>query len=375
MSDRLLLEARDDSIAVERMAAAELTANRDGYLRPNWAAARMVDDYAVFADQGISDRSAYENLRRVFCETRGHAHEVFSQVLSTTLGHSTIKPAATMFNVAGEEWDARIARGVEALERDGVWVLPNRAPGPLVAGLREKILIGMKRTHGAETMRAAYRSDPGAEPQLKSKSEWLSAVDELYALAADPLLRAVAQGYLGVAPIFNTPVAFLNSASKLSERKQLAPLAQLYHHDMERLRFLKLFIYLTDVDEEAGPHAVLTGTHRHRPDALWRDGRIDDAEIEASGLKDREVKVLGKPGTVFLVDTSALHKGCHPIAKSRLMAQVQYVNSLFGKPYSSLDRKITAVGAGSLDADTRRAAGLVRRYADEAGVRFMQNFI
>ena len=56
--------------------------------------------------------------------------------------------------------------------------------------------------------------------------------------------------------------------------------AQLFHFDMDRIRFLKVFIYLTDVGTENGPHVYVRGSHRSKPPAFFRDRRFSDAEVK-----------------------------------------------------------------------------------------------
>ncbi|MEB0161239.1 hypothetical protein, partial [Pseudomonas sp. AH2 (2023)] len=65
---------------------------------------------------------------------------------------------------------------------------------------------------------------------------------------------------------------------------------------------------------------MLKKTHLTRPEGLWEDGRHTDEAIARAGIADDEVLIKGKAGTVFLVDTSALHKGVHPESQSRVMA-------------------------------------------------------
>jgi hypothetical protein len=196
----------------------------------------------------------------------------------------------------------------------------------------------------------------------------------MYEISSDPLLLSIVQAYMGVPPIFNTPVAFLNSFATAKNDRALSDTAQLYHHDMHRLGFVKVFVYLTDVGPGSGPHTLVRGTHRSRPDNLWADGRHSDEAIAKAGLAKDEIRITGKAGTVFLVDTSCLHKGAHPETESRLMAQVQYTNSLFGKPISSSDHKIELAETNRAEG-VQEAAALVRKYASRAGVRFMQNYI
>lgn len=198
--------------------------------------------------------------------------------------------------------------------------------------------------------------------------------DEMFLLASDPVFMTIVQSYLGVPPIFDVPVAFLNSTVKLSSQADYSKVAQLYHHDMDRLSFVKLFIYLTDVDLESGPHTLLPGTHRKRPTRFWESGRYSDKELDRAGLLSSEVKITGPAGTVFQVDTSALHKGSHPVARPRLMAQVEYSNCLFGLRATAGDPKVK-LSASSKDERVLQSADLVRKYAAKAGVRFMQRYI
>jgi hypothetical protein len=209
---------------------------------------------------------------------------------------------------------------------------------------------------------------------LKGDPKWLATFEEIYEISSDPLLLSIVQSYLGVPPIFNTPVAFISSSAKPKTAKELSDNAQLYHHDMHRLGFVKVFVYLTDVDETSGPHTLIRGSHRSRPAALWADGRHTDEEIQRHKQDTKETKILGKAGTVFLVDTSALHKGLRPSAGHRIMAQVQYTNSLFGRPLAKSDRKVLFAQT-SKSAEFQEAAAFVRKYAVVSGVRFMQNFI
>ena len=372
VSDRVLLEARDNSIQLEQMAVNDLAANLDSYLEPNWRARRMVDGYRYYVANQNNDHAAYLNMRKAFSETEGRCNRVFGDVLSSHIKPQRIDYSSTMFG-AHKDWDAFVRGAASFLSQNGYWTAPFMAPPRLVQALKTKIENGMEKQHGDEAVKA-FSSAPGAPAQLKSSSMWLSTVDEMFELAADPVLLGIVQAYLGVPPIFNTPVVLLNSASGLKGARDLSDVAQLYHHDLHRIRFVKVFIYLTDVDDSCGPHAMLKKTHLVRPKGLWEDGRHTDEAIERAGIADDEVLIKGKAGTVFLVDTSALHKGVHPESQSRVMAQVQYVNTVFGRPISSHDRKITAAPT-TKDKTMLAAAEVVRKYADSTGVRFVQNFI
>ena len=115
--------------------------------------------------------------------------------------------------------------------------------------------------------------------------------------------------------------------------------AQLYHMDIDDHRFVKLFIYLTDVDMDSGPHAYVPGTHmrRHIIDIL--ESKVEEYPeiinwyVTQLRKTDEEVdKYIGIPcdyiegqaGSCFLVDTSGIHKGQLPKSKDRLLMQATF---------------------------------------------------
>ncbi len=105
---------------------------------------------------------------------------------------------------------------------------------------------------------------------------------------------------------------------------------------MDRLRFIKFFVYLTDVGPHNGPHVVVRGTHNKRPAVFYKDRRFTDEEVNAA-FPDGEVRSIeGPAGTVLAVDTSALHKGQPLESGHRLLLQVEYTNSLFGQAYTRI---------------------------------------
>ncbi|MEE9380593.1 MAG: phytanoyl-CoA dioxygenase family protein [Hyphomonadaceae bacterium] len=371
-TDRILLEARDYSIRLEKAAAQDLRANLDSYMPPSWLVRKMLDGYETYAATGQNPDASYPHFRQAFSETMGRSHLVFSNVLADHMGKADYDCSKTIF---GDDLDSEgiIKTGLYHLKHYGFYKTRLMMPDAIVEKLKTKILAKMEVTHG-DGVEAAIEGRDDAPLQIKGGHSWLTTFDEMYRIAADPIILSMVQEYMGVPPIYNTPVAFLNSARKVKAARELSDTAQLYHHDLHRLQFVKLFVYLTDVDAESGPHTLIKGAHRTRPDNLWADGRHTDEAVEAGGLMDDEVTIEGKAGTIFLVDTSTLHKGANPKSKHRLMAQVQYTNSLFGRPYPETERKVS-MAAERDDKTIQAAAALARKYANEVNVRFMQNYI
>lgn len=109
--------------------------------------------------------------------------------------------------------------------------------------------------------------------------------------------------------------------------------AHFFHRDVDDFKFLKLFIYITDVDENSGPHIVVKGTHRSklicRLSDLWRERRYFDSEVEKSYQKDI-TSIVGGSGTCFFENTLCLHKGTTPNNNARLVLQFEWACNDYG---------------------------------------------
>ncbi|MDQ0125873.1 hypothetical protein J2W17_004843 [Pseudomonas lini] len=98
--------------------------------------------------------------------------------------------------------------------------------------------------------------------------------------------------------------------------------AENFHRDVDDLHFIKLFIYLTDVDENCGPHNFVPGSQRH--DGFRKIRRYEDHEV-ISTFGSEGIKIFtGAKGTSFLENTFGLHKGQLPSKNRRLLFQAQY---------------------------------------------------
>ena len=97
-----------------------------------------------------------------------------------------------------------------------------------------------------------------------------------------------------------------------------------FHFDLYAWRSLSGFFYLTDVDEDAGPHVCVLGSHRRKAlrhqfsASRWRE----DAEIESVYGRGSLLTILGPAGTGFLEDPTCLHKAVLPACTPRLVLQL-----------------------------------------------------
>jgi hypothetical protein len=92
---------------------------------------------------------------------------------------------------------------------------------------------------------------------------------------------------------------------------------QLFHRDYESMNFLKVFVYLSDVDEFNGPHEYIVGSHK--VNKLYKRERFADELIYKNFTEDKILTIMGKKGKTFIANTFGIHRGLQPKNEKRLV--------------------------------------------------------
>ncbi|MEZ5182885.1 MAG: phytanoyl-CoA dioxygenase family protein [Acidimicrobiales bacterium] len=221
---------------------------------------------------------------------------------------------------------------VRSLEADGFALVDGRLDEPTCAELEAVASTATCRLTDAPGGERSARFDPDHPIAVRYDVDEQDVVDSpaCQRLLADESLLAVAQRYLGAAPVQDL-VAMWWSAAQGTAASSAA--AQLFHFDLDRLRFVKLFVFLTDVDADTGPHVYVRGSHRDQPRSLRLDGRHLDDEVDAA-FPGAATEITGPRGTMFLADTIGMHKGLALRHGHRLVFQLEWSSSLFGAPFT-----------------------------------------
>ena len=170
----------------------------------------------------------------------------------------------------------------------------------------------------------------------------LLASPDIAELAFDPNFIAIAQAFLGAPPV-HTQVNAWWSVPHSDTREHASAAAQKFHQDRDYIKFLKIFIYLTDVGEANGPHQFIAGSNADYAEMAGQPYRAskrrEDADLLAIYGPGR-LRVFTAPrGSVLLEDTSGFHKGTSVASGHRMMLQLEYVSSLFASPRLALTEK------------------------------------
>jgi len=141
--------------------------------------------------------------------------------------------------------------------------------------------------------------------------------------------------------VFNVTHAYMKMWTKLkyydlaithtvTENAQ-AQYSQRWHRDPEEKRMVKLFIYLTDVDDGCGPFTFVPGSVWGQepygdlfPQKPPAGSYMDDATFDKEVPKSAQRMMTGKAGTIILCDTSGLHRGGYATKNDRTMFTAFY---------------------------------------------------
>jgi hypothetical protein len=235
-------------------------------------------------------------------------------------------------------------RAIEPLRRDGYAplgrLLGDAQLAQIHAWLRDKPLHSRGKVLPPFS---ADRPPPGARMAEYGLADVI-ACPHLLEFANHPGLLRLAADYIGCKPTISAiglRWSFPDSGTGTG--------LQAFHRDADDWRFIKVFAYLTDVDQDCGPHVYVEGTHLDPCGVKLKD--YSDAEIMESYGAERIVSVTGPAGTAFTVNTHGIHKGTLPTGRPRLLLQVQY--SLL-PVYLYRYRPVASERAGEVDAYINR---------------------
>ena len=138
--------------------------------------------------------------------------------------------------------------------------------------------------------------------------------------------------------------------------------SQLWHRDREDYLVLKVFLYLSDVDEGAGPFRYARGSHPKGElvqAACTLEGGVErstDSQISKAVSPSRWFTGTGPKGTIIFADTRGYHCGGLARERSRLM-----YTAMFTSPASESEEFMVSGPGFNLPLDKERAFAISGR--------------
>jgi hypothetical protein len=297
--------------------------------------------YNEFVLKKLNSKKTYSAFRKLFVLTHGKSNDLLSDEISQKIGkYSDIVMQGVLGNISQD----MLIKAVNKMRQDGYYIFDQKLDTAAVeeiyryAQQTPASYIDVNNSGQAYTQdQIIFDSKKPVSPRYQFNDTQVLSCLPLQKLIFDRSLFAFAQEYLGCKPILDI-VAFWWSAPFGGKARNAA--AQMYHFDLDRIKFIKFFFYLTDVDTLTGPHCYVKGSHKTLPKEIDRDGRFEDEEIAAVYGAENLLELAGKKGTIMAVDTRGFHKGKELEHGERLLFQIQYTNSMFGQSYDSFDAKL-----------------------------------
>lgn len=297
----------------------------------------------IHARGGETPRSAHVALVDLFIESSGRTNDKLAKAVAIAHPPYRLPPAS---GVLGNLAESDLARVQRQLETDGYYVFENCLSEEFCERLVQKTqavdCMIMGDNIGGDSVRGRYErgAPPKAAKYLLTEDD-TTDISEVQELISDPSIIAVAQNYLKSKPIFSG-ISLWWSPTFMGAADNQA--AQQFHWDMERIKWIRFFIYLTDVTADSGPHCFIAGTHRSGaiPDSLLKLGYVrhsDETMVETFG-KAAYKEFVGPRGTIIAEDSRGFHKGMEPRKGDRLLLAFELSNTTFGANKRHLIRNI-----------------------------------
>ncbi len=206
--------------------------------------------------------SAFYSMRALFCMTNGRSNDWLSRLIG--IFKSPYRFSNTK-GILGEMTDDKRSRIAATLRERGYYVFENRLPGELCDRLLQFAtshtckIRPMDGDKLGKPVDAVYHRDAPRAVRYDFDTQDLLNNPDVQKVIADLSFAAVSQDYLGARPVLDVLSMWWHTS--FSDKPDMAA-AQYYHFDMDRPKWLKFFIYLTDVESTNGPHTFVAGSHR-----------------------------------------------------------------------------------------------------------------
>jgi hypothetical protein len=232
--------------------------------------------------------------------------------------------------------DGTCRRALADLRTEGIALLP-----PLLSELEVAQFVDYfagQQVVGPDGRYMAAHELPAETVAAAYSLETVLACPGLLSVLNSPRVLRIASDYLGCKPTLSS----IGVRWTFPGRRQSVRFQQ-FHRDVDDWRFLKLFIYLSTVDEDAA-HTFVRGSHAKAFGLTATDYTQDGLETRFGAQK--LAIISGPRGTTFMADTLGVHRAGRPTERGRLVLQAQYsLLPVFAFLYQPVEHQAPSVDA------------------------------
>ncbi len=163
------------------------------------------------------------------------------------------------------------------------------------------------------------------QDMINLDTQWVIEQELTLDLATDSEILRIASEYLGAPPVLNHPESWFSFPVANVQKES----AKNWHWDCDGIKWIKVFVYINDVDIKNGPHAFVEKSHR-----IWKvndkSTRVREDQILRAYGKNAIKSFIAPRGTVIFEDTRGFHRGTPLLSGHRLVLQLQFNLDTFG---------------------------------------------
>lgn len=153
----------------------------------------------------------------------------------------------------------------------------------------------------------------------------LLKIDIVQHIITSEYILKIAENYLNCNPILHNVLFWASYPGDTDT-------TQKFHQDYDDIKFLKVFIYLNDVNKQNGPHVYVKNSinniHLIKNENSRLSERYEDNVIyEKYG--NNVINITGNTGTIIFEDTHGLHKGTNVKDGKRFVLQLVFGSSTY----------------------------------------------
>jgi hypothetical protein len=279
--------------------------------------------YLNYLNGGISSKNAADLIINSNFRTKGRLRNVLTDKANSNLDLTTFDSLPQIL----PQFDTAFV--AQELLRTGFTKLPVKLPIEFIDQLYSFALsTKVKPTKYASDQSLQVSPNPDIDHIWDVPFEDVVSSKYFQLLLQDQQLMKVAAVYLNSNPVVIGGRLYWSIKGKSKEF--LTP--ENWHVDAgDGLKFVKVFVALTDVSIQSGPTGFIEGTCKTLPRKYFSGRRFHENEIEKD-FSGRIINATGPVGTVYMVDTRGLHRGTPVESGVRLLAHFLYGTDFFGSP-------------------------------------------
>ena len=283
----------------------------------------LTNSYIDYLNGGKSPENVAELIINSNFRTKGRLRNVLTEKANLSFDNAVFDSLSSIF----PPFDTTLA--AQELEKTGFVKLPVNLPLEFIDKLKSLALNSkMKPTKYAKDQSLQDSPNPDIDHIWDIPFENLISSDYFQMVLQDQQLMKIAAIYLKSSPVVMGGRLYWSIKGKSKEF--LTP--ENWHVDAgDGLKFVRVFLALTDISINSGPTAFIQGTCQTLPRKYFSGRRFHEKEINRD-FSGRIQNATGPVGTVYMVDTRGLHRGTPVQSGVRLVANFMYATDFFGNP-------------------------------------------